>query len=330
MKFIRNISTNPYFNLALEEHVLKTFVQDEEIFILWQNEPTIVVGKHQNTVEEINQDFVRENGINVVRRLSGGGAVYHDLGNVNFTFILNSGEKELLDFKKFTLPVIRALERFGIKAEQSGRNDITIDGRKISGNAQYIHKNRLLHHGTLLFDSNLDILQETLKVDAGKIRSKGIKSVRSRVANIKEYMRKDIDVQEFIGALAGYIMEYDNQCSKEYSLADSDVSEATRLMRDKYMTWEWNYGESPPFNFKNTKRFDGGKVEVLLDVKDGIVSGCKIFGDFLGLRDIGSVEQLIKGRKYIREEIQDALESVDIRMYFGNIGRDELVSCFFA
>jgi lipoate-protein ligase A len=330
MKYIRNQSTNPYYNMAMEEYVLKGLNPEEEYFVLWQNSPAIIVGKHQNTVEEINARYVRDNDIYVVRRLSGGGAVYHDAGNINFTFIINNVHKEFLDFKRFTLPVIGALKRMGVKAELSGRNDLTIDGRKFSGNAQYMYRNRLLHHGTLLFDSELDVLQQALNVDPSKILSKGIKSVRSRVTNIREHLERDISISGFIDLLARFVFEYHGQPFEEYVFTDQDRQHIDRLMKEKYSTWDWNYGQSPPFNYRHSERFAGGKVEVLLEVRNGIIEGCKIYGDFLGVGDVAEVEQMVAGQRYTLDGIQRVLSAIDIRRYFGDISLQELVSCFFA
>ena len=193
MLYIRNETTNPFYNLAMEEYLFN--LNDKtDYLLLWRNEPTIVIGKHQNTIEEINSDYVREKQIHIVRRITGGGAVYHDLGNLNYSLIIKSDYEGGYDFRKFTLPIVKALERLNIKAEQSGRNDITIDGKKFSGNAQFVSKGKLLHHGTLLFDSEMEELAKALKVSKDKIESKGIKSVRSRVTNIKEFLQDDIGI----------------------------------------------------------------------------------------------------------------------------------------
>lgn len=327
MKYVKNMSNNPYFNLALEEYVLKCMT-DDEYFILWQNKPAIIVGKHQNTVEEINRDYVMENNIAVVRRLSGGGAVYHDLGNLNYTFIIKNEQDKLLDFKTFSLPVIKALEKFGVNAELSGRNDLTIDGRKFSGGAQYIHKNRLLHHGTLLFNSDLDVLQEALNVDTDKIQSKGIKSVRSRVTNISEYVKEKVTVQEFAELLKKYIFEFEGWEIKEHILTEQDMEKIRVMMDEKYARWEWNYGQSPPFNYKNSKRFSGGKVEVFLEIEEGMINGCKIYGDFLGVGNIVEIEESLKGVKYTADDLEAVIKNIDMHKYFGSISAEELISCF--
>lgn len=328
MIYIENTSVNPHFNLACEEYCLKNLNLPEDIVMLWRDDNSIIVGKHQNTIEEINQEFVRENNINVARRITGGGAVYHDLGNLNFTFIVNIEEASMLDMKKYGLPVVQALKEMGVTAELSGRNDITIDGKKISGTAQAVSKNKLLYHGTLLFDSNMDVLGRALNVTLDKIESKGIKSVRSRVTNIKEYIKDEIDVLDFKKLLLQYFFE--NEGFKEYKLSDYDIEQIKTLEKDKYSTWEWVYGESPKCNIRNAKRFQGGKVELYLNIQNGIVTECKIYGDFLGVVGVEPVEDRIKGRRYESAEIDDALNGIDISKHFGSISKDEILSCFFA
>ena len=235
-------STDPHFNLAMEEYVLKYLNLAEEYLLLWQNEPAIIIGRHQNTLEEVNMDYTRENNIHVVRRLSGGGAVYHDLGNLNFTFIRRAIRSELLDLKSFTQPVIHALKKLGVNAEVSGRNDLTIEGKKFSGNAQYLYKNNILHHGTLLFDSDLSELNKALRVRADKIESKGIKSVRSRVTNIREHIKGDQDtnINEFTALLRDAVAEVQGENFAEYTLGEKDYEGIRALMQERYLTWQWN------------------------------------------------------------------------------------------
>ncbi|KRU24559.1 lipoyltransferase and lipoate-protein ligase [Clostridium sporogenes] len=328
MQFLVNKSTNPFFNLALEEYLLKNVDIREDYFILWQNEPTIVIGKHQNTLKEINMNFVKDNNINVVRRNSGGGAVYHDLGNINFTFITKYDEKHLLDFKTFTNPVVYSLGKLNVKAELSGRNDILIDGRKISGNSQHIYKDRFLHHGTLLFNSELENLVKALNVDNDKILSKGIESIKSRVTNIKEHVKEDIFMEEFKEILIENIFIWNKSSLKEYNLTNDHINDIEKLMEEKYMTWQWNYGYSPEFNYRNSKRFQGGKVEVLLNIVEGHINECKIYGDFLGLMDVSEIEKRIIGIKYGEEYIDEFLREIDIKKYFGTLCFDEVKSCF--
>lgn len=327
MKYILSNSFNPYFNLALEEYIFKTVGMQEDFIILWQNENTIVIGRHQNTIEEINSNFVQENNINVVRRITGGGAVYHDLGNLNFSFITGYDKNNMIDYKKYTIPVINALKKLGVDAELSGRNDLTIDGKKFSGNAQSMHKGRILHHGTLLFDSNLDIIGKVLNVQLDKIQSKGIKSVRSRVTNIKDYLREDTDVNGFKELLLKNLFE--NNTLEEYHLSENDLVSITKLKESKYDTWEWNYGKSPKFNFKNSKRFTNGKLEVLLNVNGGLINECKIYGDFLALCSVDELEEKLRGIRYEKSAVECILNSVNLTQYFGNITLDEILECFF-
>ncbi|NFK03939.1 lipoate--protein ligase [Clostridium botulinum] len=328
MQFLVNKSTNPFFNLALEEYLLKNVDIREDYFILWQNEPTIVIGKHQNTLKEINMNFVKDNNINVVRRNSGGGAVYHDLGNINFTFITKYDEKHLLDFKTFTNPVVYSLGKLNVKAELSGRNDILIDGRKISGNSQHIYKDRFLHHGTLLFNSELENLVKALNVDNDKILSKGIESIKSRVTNIKEHVKEDIFMEKFKEILIENIFMRNKSSLKEYNLTNDHINDIEKLMEEKYMTWQWNYGYSPEFNYRNSKRFQGGKLEVLLNIVEGHINECKIYGDFLGLMAVSEIEKKIIGIKYGEEYIDEFLKEIDIKKYFGTLCFDEIKSCF--
>lgn len=328
LRSIRNESTNPFFNLALEEYVIKYLDPSEDYIILWQNCPSVIIGRNQNTVEEINQQYVKENNINVVRRLSGGGAVYHDLGNLNFTFITNKDEGQGPDFRKFTLPVIKALAKLGVKAELSGRNDLVIDGKKFSGNAQYFYQNRVLHHGTILYDSDLDVVQKVLNVKAEKIASKGIKSVRSRVTNIKEYLATDLSVLEFKELLLKTLLEEEDE-QEELILTDQDRVKIEEIMQKRYATWEWNYGQSPPFNFKKSQRFSGGNIEVRLDIRKGIIESCKIYGDFFGTKEVQDFEKLFLGVPYREEDINKIIDDAPTQQFFSNITKEELKACFF-
>lgn len=324
MKYIKNKSNNPYYNLAFEEYILTEFNENENCFLLWQNEPTIVVGKHQNTIEEINLDYVKSKFINVVRRLSGGGAVYHDLGNLNFTFIVKNQVDYQFDFKKFTKPVIKALKKIGIEACFNSRNDLVIDGKKFSGNAQYMKKNRLLHHGTLMFNSDIDELVKVLSVSDDKVISKGIKSVRSRVTNIADYLDDKIHVLEFKEILLKYLQE-EMEVFHEYELNEAEESKVKEIMNKRYKTWQWNYGESPKFNIKKVKKFDSGKIETLLDVENGHIGSCKFYGDFFGSKNVQEIEKKLVGIKYEESSILNVLKELDINKYFLGINVEKLI-----
>ncbi|KHO61320.1 lipoate--protein ligase [Thermoanaerobacter sp. YS13] len=326
MLYIYNKNTNPYFNLAAEEYVLKEF--QEECFMLWRNEPSIIVGKNQNTLAEINLDYVRQHKIPVVRRLSGGGAVFHDLGNLNFTFIVNEDVSSFSDFKRFTQPIIDVLRKLSVNAEFSGRNDITIDGKKISGNAQYYYKTRILHHGTLLFSSSITDLSAALKVRPVKFEDKGVKSVSKRVTNISEHLKEPFTIEQFIDLIMNHIREQTAE-SEMYEFTSEDIQKIEKLVREKYSTWEWNFGTSPDYSFKNEKKFTGGTVEVNLNVEKGIIKDIKIYGDFFGKYDVSEVENLLKGVKHSEEEIKKVLSNIDINDYFANITVDNLIEVMF-
>lgn len=326
---INNTNTDPHFNLALEEYVLKQLDPKEDYVLLWQNRPSIIIGKNQNTIEEINQQYVKDNDIPVVRRLSGGGAVYHDFGNLNFTFIVHNDKKDVSNYKKFTEPVIKALNEMGVPAEFSGRNDITIEGKKFSGNAQYYYRDRLLHHGTLLYSSELTRLGEALKVRMDKITSKGIKSVRSRVTNIADYMPEVYDINVFKSLLLQHIQRGFNTLGQEYVLTEEDYKKINEIMASRYATWDWNYGHSPDSTIQKSRRFDGGLLDIRFDVAKGAIDQLKIYGDFLSRRDVSELEKKIIGLRYEESEIYEALKDFQLHDYLGIITLEDLVECLF-
>ena len=277
MLIVKRHHTNPYFNLAAEEYFLKQ--TDEDIFMLWRNEPSIIIGKHQNTLSEINLDFVKENNIRVVRRLTGGGAVFHDLGNLNFTFIQSNHDHTLNDFRKYTEPILEVLQQLGIDARFEGRNDLTIDGRKFSGNAEMVWKNRVLHHGTLLFSALMTDLGQALKVDEAKFRDKAVKSVRSRVTNISEHLRQPMDVMQFAELIQGNITGMYPD-ARFYELTETDIRNIEKLAETRYSTWDWNFGNSPEYNFRKVIRTQhSGTLEFCLNVRNGIIVQTRIYGD---------------------------------------------------
>ena len=326
MIFLVNKSLDTYFNMAAEEYFLDR--RGEDVLMFWQNANTIVVGKNQNTLAEINSDYVREHDIKIVRRLTGGGAMYQDIGNLNFTFICNNSGKWFNDFSKFTAPVVSALQALGVPAETSGRNDITVCGRKISGNAQTVKEGRLLHHGTLLFASNVDVLSGALRPDKDKIKSKGIASVSSRVANINEFVSQKIDCKKLISAIKEKALsQYPDMY--EYTLTDEDCFEIQKLADSKYSTWEWNFGYSPKYDFVKKIKFKGGIVEVFMQVKNGIIQQIDFFGDFFGIADIKDIEKSLIGVKHEVSSVEKTLEKFKLNDYFAGITREELVSAMF-
>lgn len=327
MRYLINPSTNPYFNLALDEYAMKYIDCDDDFFFLWQNEPSVIIGKNQNTAEEINQKFIDDNGVKVARRVSGGGAVYHDLGNLNFTFIINVDDPSKVNYKKYVQPVIDALESMGVKAEASGRNDILVDGLKISGNAQRVANGKLMHHGTLMFDVKVEDLVDALNVDPDKITSKGVKSVRSRVTNIKEHLPEGTTLQQFWDALQYYLSNQGQD--EEIVLSEEDIAKIEFEAMNRFSTWDWIYGYSPEFNLKNSRRFPGGKLEVLMDVDHGRIENIRFIGDYLGVEDVEEIENRLKGVRFHRKDVEAILDSYHIGTYFGGIKKEEILDLMF-
>jgi lipoate-protein ligase A len=278
-------------------------------------------------MEEINSEYVEQHGIHVVRRLSGGGAVYHDLGNLNFSFITKDDGNSFHNYRKFTEPVIRALRKLGVEAELSGRNDIQVGERKISGNAQFVHKGRMFSHGTLLFASEMENVSSALKVNPEKFKSKGVKSIRSRVANISEFLDKPMTIQEFRQSILDSIFAGEN--IRQYRLTSADWEGIRELSRQRYANWEWNYGRSPEANFRQVRRLSSGTFDVRLNVAEGRIRQAAVYGDFFGAGDASEVEERLKEVRYDREAVADALGDLDLKHYFGAIERDEFIDVLF-
>lgn len=294
MKAYINKSTDPYFNLAAEQYLLDT--EDEEIFMLWRNDKAVVIGRNQNAYAEIDRAFVKEHNIAVVRRLTGGGAVFHDLGNVNFTFISPKESGAALDFSRFCAPVIAALQKLGVPAELSGRNDMTVNGRKFSGNAACVYNGKTMHHGTLLFSADVSEIEGSLRVDPEKIQSKGIKSVRSRVCNLIEYLPQ-FDVTGFLSFLL-------SELAPDAKPFDEDQTAGiNRLMEEKYKTWEWNFGTSKEYAKTEKKRFPYGSVEVSYTADHGILTDVRITGDYFGIKPTKELEEKLTGARLSYNEL---------------------------
>jgi lipoate---protein ligase len=318
--------TDPRVNLAIEEHILKNLDINESYLLFYINQPSIIIGRNQNTIEEINTKFVEENDIIVVRRMSGGGAVYHDLENLNYSFITkDEGNSIQENFKKFTQPVINALRKLGANAQLMGRNDIEIDGKKVSGTAQYATGGRMYTHGTLMLNVDLDSVSKALKPKKEKIESKGVKSVRARVGNIKDYINQDMTVEEFKQYILKSVFEEQGLDVQEYVLTDEDWKQIEEISKNKYQTWEWNFGKSPKANITNSHRFPVGTIDVRLNVNRGMIEDVKIFGDFFGWGDIADIENKLKGVRYEKAAIIEALKDVNIQHYFGNIEKEDFI-----
>jgi lipoate-protein ligase A len=329
MKTIITNSFDPTFNLAVEEYILKYLPLEDDFIFLWQNANSVIIGRNQNTIEEVNDLYVKAHDVKVVRRITGGGAVYHDLGNLNFSFITNTTKDNVNNYRKFTDPVIQALQSYGVPAEFGGRNDILVNGMKISGNAQAFHKHRFLHHGTILFNADLTMLGKILNPKPDKIESKGIKSVRSRVTNILPYFKEVPTMDDFKDRLLKNLLKTDDITPFIYTLTETDLKKITELQTTKFSTWAWNYGESPAFTLERYGRYEGGGVSFRFNIEDGLIKNCKIFGDFLGTKDIGELEQLLIGTSFERNSVLKKLSSIDVESFFLRITLDDVMSCIF-
>ena len=323
MVIYKNNSTDAYFNLALEQYLLDT--KNDNIFMLWRNDRAVIIGKNQNAYAELDVDYVEKNNIKVVRRLTGGGAVFHDVGNINFSFIVPETEKAVLDFARFTRPIIEALKKLGIENVcLSGRNDIMIGNRKISGNAQSSYNGKTLHHGTLLYSADLSMLSGALKVDAEKIKSKGIKSVRNRVCNIKDFLKTDMSVTEFMDYLEDYVAKETN--SEIVNLTEDDITLTQKLADEKYSAWDWNFGKSKELSAQKKKRFDFGSVAVDLTVEGGIINGIKISGDFFGVGDVSKIENILTDTRFETESLKCKINDKLIGECISGMTAEEFVS----
>ena len=320
MKFLILKSYDPYFNLAVEEYLFSH--ETDDVFMLWQNEPTVVIGKNQNAYAEIKTDVVRERGIKIVRRITGGGAVYHDLGNVNYSFISTRRGGADIDFEYFTAPIIEALTAMGIDAQLSGRNDLLTEGRKFSGNAQHTVGERTLHHGTLLFDADLSVLSDVLNVDRSKIESKAIASVRSRVVNLSELLGEDMTVERFIGILSEFVV-------RKYAPTVIDVpqgEEVERLAkRNASEEWIFPIGKlTSEYAIVRKKKYDFGIVEIYLNMSNDTITKATVCGDFFGVSDVSELEGILTGARL--SEIEKKLAKADVGDYIFGMNAEELAA----
>lgn len=325
MRFIHNTETDPAFNLAAEEWLLHNSGAD--VFMLWRNAQAVIVGRNQNTLAEIDEHFLRQRNIPVIRRLTGGGAVFHDLGNVNFTFISLDRRGEGLNFRRFTEPVLEALRSMGVPCQFDGRNDLTIEGRKFSGNAQHVSKDRVLHHGTLLFCAEMADMSGALRVNPVKYQDKAVQSIRARVTNISSHLPKAISVEEFIDRLLAHVSG--GAARGDLTLGQTEIKGISALADEKYRSWAWNYGYSPRYGFSRATRTPGGVLDVRLEVTEGVIQAARLYGDYFGIRDVAGLESLLVGCRHQREHLAKRLAGAPLGEYIQGLDLPAFLDCLF-
>lgn len=326
LKILHQKNHNPYFNIATEEYLLKH--KTDNFFIIYRNNPSIIIGKHQNASAEINHQFVEEKQIAVVRRLSGGGTVYHDLGNINFCFIMNGEEGKLVDFRRFTEPIVEILQGFGVNAYLGEKNDIRVGDKKISGNAEHVYHSRVLHHGTLLFQSDLDVLNQAIKVEPNKYADNAVKSNRSVVANIAEFLPSIMQVDFFEEIIIGYMLNFFPQ-SKDFFLSEEDNRAIHDLIESKYSTWEWNYGYSPSYELINVVETSEGSMQIKVRVSKGLIEEIVFSNVIISNPELEKLKSKLIGIKHSKEEVGCAINDKQIGDFFQNHLSVKLIPEYF-
>lgn len=321
MKYLQNSSLDPHFNMAFDEFCLEQLKADEPVFYLWQNRPSVIIGLNQSAYAEVNLPYLREKGIVLARRVTGGGAVYHDLQNLNYTITGRIRDLET-DYPAYVETMARALRQLGVPAEVSGRNDILVDGRKCSGYAKRVSKDRLMIHGTLMYDVDIDTLTQALAAPGSKLSAAGVSSVRSRVANLKGYLPQFEDIQAFQAALQALLAGDD----EEIRLTDAQIAQIEADAAAKFRTWAWIYGHSPVAAFRVGKKFACGRVEAAFSLKAGCIDGLRFSGDFLGNLPPDRIADALQGCRYTREDLLDTLRNQPVGDCFDSLTPDELTS----
>ncbi|MFM1534312.1 lipoate--protein ligase, partial [Helcococcus ovis] len=315
MIYLEAKGNDPAYNTALELFAFNELAKKDNVFMLWINQPCIVVGKNQNTREEIDQHYCDENDIKIVRRISGGGAVYHDYNNLNYTIISNEDDEADFNFKSLSQPVIDTLAEMGVKAEFTGRNDLQIGDQKFCGNAQYIKGKRIMHHGCIMFDVDLSVLTKALTVSKDKYESKGKKSVRARVTNIKPHLEdQTLTVKDFMNTLRNFMDKKYHM--EEYVLTEEDEKKVLAIKAEKNDSWDWVYGKNPEFTVQRKRKLPTGKVEANINVINNVIENVKFYGDFFGVKDVVELAQKLQGIRYDRKSVEKVINSVNINEYF--------------
>ena len=322
MKFLRNSETDPYYNMAFDEYCLESLAIDEPVFYLWQNRPAVIVGLNQEVNTEVNLDYLRQNNIVLARRVSGGGAVYHDWGNLNYTIVGRSEDLER-DYPEYAGLMMQALRKLGVQAELSGRNDILVEGKKVSGFAKRVSKNRLMVHGTLMYDVNLDVLTQSLNPPATKLQTKGIASVRSRVTNLREHLPEIKDIQDFKNRLEKALSN--DYADEEYKLSVSEIEDIRTLANEKFGRWDWIYGRSPRATLTHSARLSCGNIEIHLTLNENRIASCRFGGDFIGNLPTSDIEMHLIGVSYDVLSIEKCLSEIEVSDYFDGVKEADLI-----
>ena len=325
MKFLRNNSTDPHFNMSFDEYCLERFPSDDTVFYLWQNSPSVIIGLSQNVYAEVNLPYLEANGITLARRVTGGGAVYHDLQNLNYTIVGRSNDLDR-DYPGYMHMMLEALRSLGVPAEMNGRNDITVDGRKVSGYAKRVYKDRLMVHGTLMFDVDLERLTSALAVPGSKLEAAGIASVRSRVANLREYLPQFTGIGEFKDALERILSR--DYADPQLFLTPEQEEDIRKICRDKFSTWEWNFGHSPKAQFMQALKLPCGKVEISCSIVHGRIAGAVFGGDFIGSLPAEGIAAALEGCRFDRAAVLEALQDLDVGRCFDGTSAEELAELF--
>nr|WP_320117776.1 lipoate--protein ligase [uncultured Marinifilum sp.] len=327
MLYFISSSHNPAFNLATEEYLLKNY--EDDFFFLYSNTPTLVVGKHQNTLAEINLEKTEKENIPVHRRLSGGGTVFHDEGNLNYCFIKKGEKGKLVDFQKYSQPIIDTLQNMHIDAKFEGKSDLTIDGKKFSGNASHVYKNKVMQHGTMLFSSDLKRLNQLLKVNPLKFKDRGVRSIRSKVTNISDYLCDPINLSEFSKKLILQV-KASFPTAKEFLLTAQDKEQIEILMQEKYNNWEWNYGYSPNYEFEKLCNLKGGLIlELNLSIEKGFIKKIELNGNCIHHESISGFKEALSGIHHDKNTVLEVLNKINLDLYFKNLTSNDLIHAFF-
>lgn len=319
INYYKSESADPYYNLAMEEFLFQSKKAGDVVIYLWQNGRTVVIGRYQNVFEEVNLDIARGNHIKIVRRDTGGGAVYHDLGNLNYSFIVDLDSDDLLSCQGI---LYNLLEQYGICISHQGRNDISVGEYKISGTARHIGQGKILHHGTLLVNSNLNMLESVLTRNTKIVDTVSTQSKKRRVANLYDFLTVKPDVNDIVNAFEDSIRQ--SECSFEILENNSLIH---KLIEEKYKTDSWNYGFNPGFEYRNTGRFSGGTLILNLIVKNGVIKTIKFEGDFFARKDISILEHLLEGA-CLNNSITEVIKDVDAEAYFAGISNEEILFLF--